>query len=84
MFLSLPTSVPCSELRQVPDNQEVFVHPSTDQSFILELLEYQENVLDENAARYVGGGGGGWRGERGKVALFCYRCNSGLPGKHMV
>ncbi|KAH0626242.1 hypothetical protein JD844_001089 [Phrynosoma platyrhinos] len=37
-------------MRQVPDNQEVFVHPCTDQSIIMELLEYQAGVPDENAA----------------------------------
>ncbi|XP_053121699.1 ran guanine nucleotide release factor [Hemicordylus capensis] len=47
-----PGSLDVSELRQVPDNQEVFVHPSTDQSIIIELLEYQAGVADENAARY--------------------------------
>nr|XP_016852799.1 PREDICTED: ran guanine nucleotide release factor [Anolis carolinensis] len=47
-----PGSIDVSEMRQVPDNQEVFVHPSTDQSLIIELLEYQAGVPDENAARY--------------------------------
>ncbi|XP_067325871.1 ran guanine nucleotide release factor [Anolis sagrei] len=47
-----PGSIDVSEMRQVPDNQEVFVHPSTDQSIIIELLEYQAGVPDENAARY--------------------------------
>ncbi|KAM3821845.1 ran guanine nucleotide release factor [Vipera latastei] len=47
-----PGSLDISEMRQVPDNQEVFVHPSTDQSIIVELLEYQAGVADENAARF--------------------------------
>ncbi|XP_070810404.1 ran guanine nucleotide release factor isoform X1 [Pituophis catenifer annectens] len=47
-----PGSLDISEMRQVPDNQEAFVHPSTDQSVIVELLEYQAGVPDENAARY--------------------------------
>uniref|UniRef100_A0A8D0DIJ7 RAN guanine nucleotide release factor n=1 Tax=Salvator merianae TaxID=96440 RepID=A0A8D0DIJ7_SALMN len=47
-----PGSLDISELRQVPDNQEVFVHPDTDQSVIIELLEYQAGVPDENATRY--------------------------------
>nr|XP_056719838.1 ran guanine nucleotide release factor [Euleptes europaea] len=47
-----PGSLDVSELRQVPDNQEVFVHPSTDQSIIMELLEYQAGVPDETAVRY--------------------------------
>ncbi|KAM4039428.1 ran guanine nucleotide release factor [Anomaloglossus baeobatrachus] len=41
-----------SDLREVPDNQEVFVHPHTDQSLIVELLEYQEGMSDPDAARY--------------------------------
>uniref|UniRef100_A0A3Q3EQT4 Ran guanine nucleotide release factor n=1 Tax=Kryptolebias marmoratus TaxID=37003 RepID=A0A3Q3EQT4_KRYMA len=41
-----------SELREIPDNQEVFAHPHTDQSLIVELLEYQAQVADEDAARY--------------------------------
>lgn len=41
-----------SELREVPDNQEVFAHPHTDQSLIVELLEYQAQVSDEDAARF--------------------------------
>ncbi|XP_048857433.1 ran guanine nucleotide release factor [Brienomyrus brachyistius] len=41
-----------SELREIPDNQEVFAHSSTDQSFIVELLEYQGHVADSDAARY--------------------------------
>ncbi|XP_042329002.1 ran guanine nucleotide release factor [Sceloporus undulatus] len=47
-----PGGIDVSEMRQVPDNQEVFVHPCTDQSIIIELLEYQAGVPDENAARY--------------------------------
>ncbi|XP_062994001.1 ran guanine nucleotide release factor [Elgaria multicarinata webbii] len=47
-----PGSLDISEMRQVPDNQEAFAHPSTDQSVIIELLEYQASVPDENAARY--------------------------------
>ncbi|KAJ8266090.1 hypothetical protein GJAV_G00125760 [Gymnothorax javanicus] len=41
-----------SELREVPDNQEVFAHEHTDQSFIVEMLEYQAQVQDAEAARY--------------------------------
>ncbi|KAJ6652356.1 hypothetical protein lerEdw1_011586 [Lerista edwardsae] len=47
-----PGGLDVSDLRQVPDNQEVFVHPNTDQSIIIELLEYQAGVPDDNAARY--------------------------------
>lgn len=40
-----------SDLRPVPDNQEVFCHPVTDQSVIIELLELQAHVQGEAAAR---------------------------------
>ncbi|MCI4394124.1 hypothetical protein PGIGA_G00165250 [Pangasianodon gigas] len=41
-----------SELREIPDNQEVFAHTHTDQSIIIELLEYQSHVEDSQAPRY--------------------------------
>ncbi|XP_036381178.1 ran guanine nucleotide release factor [Megalops cyprinoides] len=41
-----------SELREIPDNQEVFAHRHTDQSLIVDLLEYQSHVEDSEAARY--------------------------------
>ncbi|XP_061894450.1 ran guanine nucleotide release factor [Entelurus aequoreus] len=41
-----------SNLREIPDNQEVFVHPNTDQSLIVEILEYQAQVEDQDAARF--------------------------------
>lgn len=41
-----------SEVREIPDNQEVFAHCHTDQSIIVELLEFQSQVENENAARY--------------------------------
>ena len=39
-----------SDLRQIPDNQEVFAHPVTDQSVIIEILEYVDKE-DEEAIR---------------------------------
>lgn len=49
----LPHSVTdISELREIPDNQEVFAHAHTDQSLIVELVEYQSQVADQDAARY--------------------------------
>nr|XP_006627500.1 PREDICTED: ran guanine nucleotide release factor [Lepisosteus oculatus] len=49
----LPHSIcDISELREIPDNQEVFAHQHSDQSLIVELLEYQSHVLDGEAARY--------------------------------
>ncbi|KAK6316641.1 hypothetical protein J4Q44_G00120410 [Coregonus suidteri] len=41
-----------SELREIPDNQEVFAHDHTDQSIIVELLELQSHVQNGDAARY--------------------------------
>lgn len=41
-----------SELREIPDNQEVFANAHTDQSLIVELVEYQGQVADHEAARY--------------------------------
>ncbi|XP_077573666.1 ran guanine nucleotide release factor isoform X2 [Stigmatopora nigra] len=41
-----------SQLREIPDNQEAFVHPNTDQSLIVELVEYQGHVSDPDAAPF--------------------------------
>lgn len=42
-----------SEIRQVPDHQEVYVGPGDDDPcFIIEILEYQDSVPDEEAAKY--------------------------------
>ena len=41
-----------SDVRQVPDNQEVFTHSRTDQSMIIEILEFAEGA-DEDAVKYV-------------------------------
>ena len=41
-----------SDVRQVPDNQEVFVDDTTGASVIVELLERVDDVDDANAARY--------------------------------
>ncbi|KAM9358585.1 ran guanine nucleotide release factor [Symphorus nematophorus] len=46
------SSTDISELREIPDNQEVFAHAHTDQSLIVELVEYQAQVADQDAARY--------------------------------
>ena len=40
-----------SDLRQIPDNQEVFAHPSTDQSIVVEIMEYQNAEDDTQAIR---------------------------------
>ncbi|XP_032870557.1 ran guanine nucleotide release factor isoform X2 [Amblyraja radiata] len=47
-----PHSIDVSDIREIPDNQEVFMHSATDQSIIVELLEYQRQVPDVDAARY--------------------------------
>lgn len=41
-----------SVVREIPDNQEVFCHESTDQSLMFDILEYQQHVHGEEAARY--------------------------------
>ncbi|XP_012371745.1 ran guanine nucleotide release factor isoform X5 [Octodon degus] len=45
-------AIDVSDLRPVPDNQEVFCHPRTDKSLIVELLELQAHMQGEAAARY--------------------------------
>ncbi|KAF0872549.1 MOG1 factor, partial [Crocuta crocuta] len=47
-----PGAIDVSDLRPVPNNQEVFCHRETDQSLIVELLELQAHVQGEEAARY--------------------------------
>ncbi|ELU10839.1 hypothetical protein CAPTEDRAFT_115456 [Capitella teleta] len=47
-----PESVDVSELRQIPDNQEVFAHSFTEQSIIIEILELIPEE-DEEAVRLV-------------------------------
>ncbi|XP_034438991.1 ran guanine nucleotide release factor [Hippoglossus hippoglossus] len=46
------TATDISELREIPDSQEVFAHTHTDQSLIVELVEYQAQVADQDSARY--------------------------------
>ncbi|KAI2581307.1 RAN guanine nucleotide release factor [Homo sapiens] len=57
-------AIDVSDLRPVPDNQEVFCHPVTDQSLIVELLELQAHVRGEAAARYHFEDVGGVQGAR--------------------
>lgn len=57
-------AIDVSDLRPVPDNQEVFCHPVTDQSLIIELLELQAHVQGEAAARYHFEDVGGVQGAR--------------------
>ncbi|KAI8500194.1 PREDICTED: ran guanine nucleotide release factor-like [Branchiostoma belcheri] len=46
-----PDAKDVSLLRDIPDNQEVFSHACTDQSFIIEIVEFQQ-VPDQQAAKY--------------------------------
>ncbi len=39
-------------MRDVPDNQEVFAHSKSDQSLIFDILQYEKDVTDEEAAEY--------------------------------
>eukprot|EP00516_Mucochytrium_quahogii_P000617 CAMPEP_0203757484 /NCGR_PEP_ID=MMETSP0098-20131031/10521_1 /ASSEMBLY_ACC=CAM_ASM_000208 /TAXON_ID=96639 /ORGANISM=" , Strain NY0313808BC1" /LENGTH=171 /DNA_ID=CAMNT_0050649701 /DNA_START=1011 /DNA_END=1523 /DNA_ORIENTATION=+ len=41
-----------SQVREVPDNQEVFSDQDSDRSVIVEILEYEKGQSNENAARY--------------------------------
>lgn len=53
MFMAIPARfTDISQVRQVPDNQEVFADPSTDQSFIIEILEIPPAAGDADAARF--------------------------------
>uniref|UniRef100_A0A8I6B191 RAN guanine nucleotide release factor n=1 Tax=Rattus norvegicus TaxID=10116 RepID=A0A8I6B191_RAT len=57
-------AIDVSDLRLVPDNQEAFCHPVTDQSLIIELLELGAHVQGTAAARYHFEGTGGVQGAR--------------------
>ena len=53
MTISLPASfVDVSQVRQIPDNQEVFVNMQNDQSVIVELLELEAEVADADAGKH--------------------------------
>ncbi|KAH8860622.1 Ran guanine nucleotide release factor [Schistosoma japonicum] len=50
----LPTNViDASDLRQIPDNQEIFVHPSTSQSITIDIMEYVDANNREEAASSI-------------------------------
>ena len=40
-----------SEIRQVPDNQEVFMHTKQDNSIIVELLQMDTDIPNDQAAQ---------------------------------
>src|SRR5690606_14816549 len=49
--ITLPNDfVDVSKIRQVPDNQEVFVQSTSDACFIIELVEAQSDSLDASTA----------------------------------
>jgi len=49
----LPTNaLDMSEIREVPNNQEVFHHQKTDQSIMFDILEYQDQVHGSEAIKY--------------------------------
>mmetsp|Transcript_14795 Transcript_14795/g.14894 ORF Transcript_14795/g.14894 Transcript_14795/m.14894 type:complete len:248 (+) Transcript_14795:100-843(+) len=51
--IMLPSSFQdVSVIRQVPDNQEVYVDSLSDMSVIIELLEHEPTVSNEHCARY--------------------------------
>ncbi|AES96655.2 putative ran-interacting Mog1 protein [Medicago truncatula] len=41
-----------SDIRQVPDHQEVFADPSRDESLIVELLEFKPDIADDGSAAW--------------------------------
>jgi hypothetical protein len=43
----------CSDLRQIPDTQEVFLSPDSDVSYIVEILEQVEGDDTSDVARSV-------------------------------
>eukprot|EP01138_Halocafeteria_seosinensis_P013484 gb/GECG01013771.1/.p1 GENE.gb/GECG01013771.1/~~gb/GECG01013771.1/.p1 ORF type:complete len:185 (+),score=18.51 gb/GECG01013771.1/:1-555(+) len=47
-----PQFIDCSDLRPIPDHQEVFAHRDTDQSVIIEIVEQAESVADDQAPEY--------------------------------
>ena len=53
ILITLPSRMEdVSDVRQVPDHQEVFVDKETDISFIIEILNYEESTNDDNAALF--------------------------------
>ena len=53
MKLSLPKRLEdISQFRQVPDHQEVFADASTDQSVVVEIVQYDSDVSNERASTY--------------------------------
>ena len=55
MFYALSTSfyLNYSDIRQVPDTQEVLLYPDSSVSIVVEILERVQPEDDEGAAKYV-------------------------------
>ena len=47
-----PTYSGLSELRNIPDNQELYADAETDSVFVVEILEYTAHVKDEDIAQH--------------------------------
>ncbi|GES73646.1 ran guanine nucleotide release factor [Rhizophagus clarus] len=47
-----PSFEDVSDVRKVPDNQEAFADVNTDQSIIIEILEFVKQTTNDDAARY--------------------------------
>eukprot|EP00112_Aurelia_sp_Birch-Aquarium-sp1_P011084 Seg234.3 transcript_id=Seg234.3/GoldUCD/mRNA.D3Y31 product="Ran guanine nucleotide release factor" protein_id=Seg234.3/GoldUCD/D3Y31 len=53
MICLLPDNcIDVSDLREVPDHQEVFCHKETEQNIIIDILEYQQHAQREEAPRF--------------------------------
>ncbi|CAL1704148.1 unnamed protein product [Somion occarium] len=51
--MELPSNlIDASDIRQVPDTQEVFLYPDSGKSFILEVLQRVEHLSHEDAAQF--------------------------------
>ncbi|KAJ3130453.1 hypothetical protein HK098_000018 [Nowakowskiella sp. JEL0407] len=49
----IPSSfIDASDLREIPDNQEVFIDTLTNESLIFEILELEEDIPNEQAASF--------------------------------
>ena len=47
-----PCGSECSQIREVPDHQEVYLDSDGYSSIVIEILEYQEKGSDEEALQY--------------------------------
>ncbi|CAG8504106.1 9503_t:CDS:2 [Paraglomus brasilianum] len=47
-----PNFIDVSDIRQVPDNQEVYADVDTDQSIVVEILQLAQEASDDDAAKF--------------------------------